>query len=580
MRYTPYAAVGAGVLVAVFLIIAPPWQMPWNIRSTSTGPAAGEMVQFDNVSRVLPYSSVPKSLPAAASGGPSAGEAYQNVKVLGDVSKAEFDRTMKAITAWVAPDKGCNFCHVSSSNYASDDVYTKIVARQMLAMTRTINADWQNHVGQTGVTCYTCHRGQNMPPYHWYEQADDDSTGLLGRIPSAENFHYNAQTIRDFFPTAPDEMWLLQDESTNAQSMTPMAGDGTHMSLHDTEHLYILMMQMADGIGVNCTYCHNSRAFADWSQSTPFRLIGWYGMQLARALNTKFVQPLATVIPKSQLGHLGDPAKIDCATCHIGKPRPLDGANMLADYPALQGNGNASPVVEADVTLPGEKTFKDTTPATLQIPRNGPGGPEALRPSQTPGVNMSTPPLLNGPGPNAGKDASQAPTGDMLPTGAEPQPGILQQGSPRARTSAGTPAYGRPERTQPAIGQPGTMPSPSVKIENEGGYPNLETGTRSGTMLPPQAGTRRIPPRNVAPRLKPQPAPAKAKNAASSGAATDGGASNPQQPGSNTPDGSSGGNEGSGQSNGGDNGNGNAPSSPPATPDNGTTNPQVQPQAQ
>ena len=39
-------------------------------------------------------------------GAPPAGEAYENVKVLGDLSVTEFGRTMTAIIAWVSPQQG------------------------------------------------------------------------------------------------------------------------------------------------------------------------------------------------------------------------------------------------------------------------------------------------------------------------------------------------------------------------------------------------------------------------------------------------------------------------------------------
>ena len=54
---------------------------------------------------------------------------YKNVKVLGDVDVAEFQRLMASITAWVAPTQGCNYCHSADGNFASDDLYTKRVAR-------------------------------------------------------------------------------------------------------------------------------------------------------------------------------------------------------------------------------------------------------------------------------------------------------------------------------------------------------------------------------------------------------------------------------------------------------------------
>jgi len=70
---------------------------------------------------------------------------------------------MLAITQWVAPEQGCAYCH-NGDNLADDGLYTKIVARRMLQMTRHINKDWKEHVASTGVTCYTCHRGQPVHP--------------------------------------------------------------------------------------------------------------------------------------------------------------------------------------------------------------------------------------------------------------------------------------------------------------------------------------------------------------------------------------------------------------------------------
>jgi photosynthetic reaction center cytochrome c subunit len=69
---------------------------------------------------------------------------------------------MTAITSWVAPKEGCNYCH-DLANLADDSKYTKVVARRMIEMTRHINADWKQHVAKTGVTCYTCHRGKPGP---------------------------------------------------------------------------------------------------------------------------------------------------------------------------------------------------------------------------------------------------------------------------------------------------------------------------------------------------------------------------------------------------------------------------------
>jgi len=97
-------------------------------------------------------------------------ENYKNVQVLGDLDTAQFNRLMGAITVWVAPQEGdnasCAYCH-NVENMASDEKYTKVVARRMLQMTRTINSQHKSHVAETGVTCYTCHRGQAVPANVW-----------------------------------------------------------------------------------------------------------------------------------------------------------------------------------------------------------------------------------------------------------------------------------------------------------------------------------------------------------------------------------------------------------------------------
>ena len=60
-----------------------------------------------------------------------------------------------------------------------------------------------------------------------------------------------------------------------------------------------MMMQMSDGIGVNCGYCHNSRNFADWAQSTPYRWIGYDALRLVRDLNRNYLLPIAGLVPQT-----------------------------------------------------------------------------------------------------------------------------------------------------------------------------------------------------------------------------------------------------------------------------------------
>jgi len=54
----------------------------------------------------------------------------------------------------------CTFCHVQG-DFASDEKPTKEMARKMIVMTRSINANFPD--GKIHVTCYTCHRGSTEP---------------------------------------------------------------------------------------------------------------------------------------------------------------------------------------------------------------------------------------------------------------------------------------------------------------------------------------------------------------------------------------------------------------------------------
>ena len=56
---------------------------------------------------------VPTPQPPVPAVGPKAGDIYQNVQVLGDLSVGEFTRLMAAMTEWISPEEGCNYCHVA-----------------------------------------------------------------------------------------------------------------------------------------------------------------------------------------------------------------------------------------------------------------------------------------------------------------------------------------------------------------------------------------------------------------------------------------------------------------------------------
>ena len=276
---------------------------------------------------------VPASIPADADG-PKAGAVYKNVKVLGNLSVAQFTNFMVAMTSWVAPEQGCAYCH-NVANFAEEGMYTKTVARKMIQMTQRINVEWKSHVANTGVTCYTCHRGNNVPQNVWFiDPAKQQGSGFLtGK--NGQNTPAPSVGLSDL-PYDPFTPYLLKAENIRMNGPTALP-TGNKNSIQDTEKVFGLMVHMSTSLGVNCAYCHNTRAMPEWSQSPPQRMTAWYGIRMVRDINNNYMVPLTSVFPPHRLGPEGDVLKNNCTTCHQGAYKPLYGVSMLKDYPFLTG---------------------------------------------------------------------------------------------------------------------------------------------------------------------------------------------------------------------------------------------------
>ena len=275
----------------------------------------------------------PVAPPEASGEGPKAGEAYKNVKVLGDLSVAQFNRLMVSMTAWVSPnDGGCVYCH-NPANFADDEKYTKVVARRMLQMTQAINSEWKPHVAETGVTCYTCHRGQPVPSEIWFTANPQPYGSNFMGDKAGQNEPARVVNLSSL-PNDPFTPFLLGDLNIRVNGPTALP-TGNRQSTKQAEWTYGLMSHMSESLGVNCTYCHNSRSFQSWENSPPQRATAWHGIRMARGLNTGYMEPLTATFPQHRKGELGDVAKINCGTCHQGAYKPLNGASMLKDYPEL-----------------------------------------------------------------------------------------------------------------------------------------------------------------------------------------------------------------------------------------------------
>lgn len=317
---------------------------PVRTQSTQGGYRGLGMMQVKNPHRAAAQAAenvAPQPVPKAqyAAGGPLAGDIFKNVQVLKDLPVPEFTRLMVAVTTWVAPQQGCPYCH-NAADLSADTQYTKVVARRMFSMTRHINTDWHQHIGDTGVTCFTCHRGHNVPAQIWYTNPGPANASAFLGNKAGQNAPASSVRLASL-PNDPFTTYLQSGREIRVIAETPLRQDGLGASIKQTEQTYGLMMHFTQALGVNCTYCHNSRSFFDWDQSTPQRAVAWYGIRMVRDLNSHYLDPLAPTFPPVRHGPTGDGPKLNCATCHQGAFKPLNGARMLVDYPELRGEMRA-----------------------------------------------------------------------------------------------------------------------------------------------------------------------------------------------------------------------------------------------
>jgi photosynthetic reaction center cytochrome c subunit len=295
MKNTTWIFLTAAAAIMVILVVAiPDWQT--HPHGVELGAPGTSMVQFDNKS---PWDALLRQ-----------GGGNQN-----------------AISA--------NAAFIAAHPRWSSDSAMKSVTQSMIAMTEHLNKAWGSHVGATGVTCYSCHRGEDVPPETWFSHPALVTPSMFGR---SENWNENADTVRKFFPDNSWALYFLHDEPIRAQSSTALRGD-TVASEIEVKRVYELMMQMSDGIGVNCGYCHNSRAFADWKQSTPNRWTAFYAIRMVRDINTNYLLQVGRT-----LGQTKEATKVNtlavrpedrgpqpvngfvvCATCHYGHSKPDQG---------------------------------------------------------------------------------------------------------------------------------------------------------------------------------------------------------------------------------------------------------------
>ncbi|MEP1522871.1 photosynthetic reaction center cytochrome PufC [Ascidiaceihabitans sp.] len=338
-------AVGSAIFAAALIVT---WGNPAQTSSMQTGPrGTGMSVPEFNVALAKADPDIANFDTADEPWIPEGDEdlakdIYQNVQVLGDLTEDNFNRVMAAMTQWIAPEEGCAYCHGDADleDYGNDDLYTKVVSRRMIEMTQAINEEWDGHVNankEVGVTCYTCHRGEHVPSNIWF-RINPVNAKTAGW--SANQNRATSLSQSTSLPSDALEKYLLEEETIAVHSLESreagVPGQDDYASIQDTERTYSLMNYFANSLGVNCVFCHNSRAFYDGGQVTPQWGTASLGILMVQEINNDYLVPLKDTYPANRLGPIyADAPKAACKTCHKGYQQPLQGLNVIENYPEL-----------------------------------------------------------------------------------------------------------------------------------------------------------------------------------------------------------------------------------------------------
>lgn len=328
---------GGAIFIAALIVT---WGNPAQTSTVQTGPRGNAMgiVKFD-ADRATPDPTIEdyytEETYVPEGGEELARDIYENVQVLGDLTDDNFNRVMLAITQWVSPDEGCAYCHGDGDleTYGEDTLYTKVVARSMIQMTQNINENWGEHVGEAGVNCYSCHRGQNVPSGIWFniQPVNENASGW-----AANQNRATVQSGSSSLPSDALEQYLLNYETIRVHDLEPRVDNEGTASIQQTERTYSLMNYFSNSLDVNCTFCHNTRAFYDLDQSTPQLEQAQLGISMVQELNNDYLLEIEDVLPAERLGAMHqDVPKVGCLTCHKGYNKPLGGLDMVGDWPEL-----------------------------------------------------------------------------------------------------------------------------------------------------------------------------------------------------------------------------------------------------
>lgn len=327
---------GSAIFVAAMIVA---WGQPFPTANQQTGPRGTGMHVQEFVSHleagdptVEGYFTSEPIVPTADSA--LAIDELEGVPdALANVTVENYERLLEAMRSWTG---------IPDLLEPGNDSYQTEVAWSMIEMTQNINQNWAAHVqanAEVGVTCYTCHRGQPVPNNVWFRvgPVNENTAGwpaIQNRVTMNSNFTSLPSTYLEHF--------LLQDEEgfygvaqvhDLASRVENLPGDPL---IQQTEMTYAWMNYFANSLGVNCVFCHNSRAFYDAAQVTPQWATASLGIIMVQEQLELYILPLEDTLPPERLGPIyADVPKLACRTCHQGYQQPMQGLNVIANWPEL-----------------------------------------------------------------------------------------------------------------------------------------------------------------------------------------------------------------------------------------------------
>lgn len=331
--------IGIAMFLAAIAFMVIPTQLGkiWPTEAVQTGyrGTGMEVVQFQSDTAAIRERNVTAAAAVAPippePGEPLARDVYPNSEPLGHLTVRNYDRLVAQMREWVGNDT----IFTDEENYATE------VSRQHIEMTWNLNDNWDIHNAEAGVTCYTCHAGEQVPQNTWF--SPEPLNSWAGPSAMFQN-QARASTYSTTLPVDAIQTYLLEDEQlVGVHGVTPRDDDGSsNVSIYHTYQTYALMMHFATSVGANCTYCHNTRSPADPAGHTPAWGIAQLGRAMTQEINNDYMLPIEPLLPTERLGPLGDVAKVNCTTCHQGAAKDLGGP-ILADWPEL---ASSEPVYE------------------------------------------------------------------------------------------------------------------------------------------------------------------------------------------------------------------------------------------